>query len=344
MKIQINKILSNPFKSEINKGKLNEETIKKIKSNIKELGLMGALPVFKKNNQYFLVAGHHRLEALKQEFGRDYEVNVEVHDYNEEQVLRGMVVENLTQRDNDLKEELENLEIIINYLKKNKVLIDKHPDREIASPRHIYDWLNLNNNEIMKYSKINQYVSILKNLSPKILENLEKQKSGIHNTENITIAEAVAISKFSPEEQIVLAEQLKESKEGNKVDRLQLISEYNQAPQEVKEKIIKKDINLDDIKEAVVDSQINNNEKTEFIPNFDQRIKGFSLEVTKLQQQVAIFKKLFYSPNFNGSYKKLSSENKLILDNSIDSINNRIKNCYEEVSFFMKKIEEAKNE
>jgi ParB-like chromosome segregation protein Spo0J len=67
MKIKLCDINSNPFKKDINKGKLNEETIKKIQSNVKELGLMGSLPVFKKENKYYLIAGHHRVEALKRE-------------------------------------------------------------------------------------------------------------------------------------------------------------------------------------------------------------------------------------------------------------------------------------
>jgi len=102
MKLKISQLKPNPFKKNINSGKLDEETIKKIQSNMEELGLMGSLPVFKKGDKYYLINGHHRQEALKRQFGKDFEVQVTVHNYSEENVLRGMVVENLTQRADEL--------------------------------------------------------------------------------------------------------------------------------------------------------------------------------------------------------------------------------------------------
>jgi ParB-like chromosome segregation protein Spo0J len=80
MKLKISELNPNPFKKEINGGKLKEEIIKRIQANIKELGLMGSIPVFKKDGKYFLVAGHHRVEALKEsgeeisEFGNAKEI------------------------------------------------------------------------------------------------------------------------------------------------------------------------------------------------------------------------------------------------------------------------------
>ena len=91
---------------------------------MKELGLMGSLPVFKKDNQYFLIAGHHRVEALKRTFGKEHEISVDIKDYSEDQILRGMVVENLTQRDNEAKEIMANLTTIRKHLVKEKMLLD----------------------------------------------------------------------------------------------------------------------------------------------------------------------------------------------------------------------------
>lgn len=80
----------------------------------------------------------------------------EVHDYNDDQVLRGMVVENLTQRTDELLEVTENLAAIREYLKKNIIRSDaeqmksKREDGrggridEVGSVRHIYEWLNKN--------------------------------------------------------------------------------------------------------------------------------------------------------------------------------------------------------
>ncbi len=102
MKIKLSELKPNPFKKQISKGLLNKEQVDKIKSNIKELGFFGSLPVFKKDNQYYLIAGHHRTQALKEIYGKEHEVEVTISNYNEDQVFKGMVIENLTQRTNDL--------------------------------------------------------------------------------------------------------------------------------------------------------------------------------------------------------------------------------------------------
>jgi len=131
MKLALKDINPNPFKKEINGGKLSETTIAKIKSNIKELGLMGALPVFKKDNKYYLVSGHHRHEALKREFGKDYQIEVIIHNYNDDQALRGMVIENLTQRDTNLTETGANLVAIRKHLR------DECPDSGQSSKKKL---------------------------------------------------------------------------------------------------------------------------------------------------------------------------------------------------------------
>ena len=55
-------------------------------------------------------------QALKREFGKNFAVEVTVHNYSNEQALRGMTVENLTQKDSDLKDTAENLAVIRKFL------------------------------------------------------------------------------------------------------------------------------------------------------------------------------------------------------------------------------------
>ena len=98
MKLKISELKPNPFKKQISKGKLNYEQVQKIKQNLDELGFFGSLPVFKKGDKYYLVSGHHRIQALKEKFGKDYKIEVDIKNYNEDQIFRGMVVENLTHR------------------------------------------------------------------------------------------------------------------------------------------------------------------------------------------------------------------------------------------------------
>ena len=144
MKIKISDLKPNPFKKDINGGKLNQEQVNVIKSNIKELGLMGSIPIFKKDNQYFLIAGHHRIEALKQVYGKDFEVEVTLHNYSDENVLRGMVIENLTQRRGDFTEELSNLKVIRKWLQSNPACSTveqaKRKDMKSAGGRNALSW------------------------------------------------------------------------------------------------------------------------------------------------------------------------------------------------------------
>lgn len=139
MKLKISELKPNPYKKEINKGEFDEETIAKITINLDELGLMSPLPVFKKKNQFFLVFGHHRLEALRRKHGNDYLIDVELKDYSEDQILRGMVVENLTQRNNEFREELDNLLAIRKYLQNKtdvRLANSSLSDGRKAGPQH----------------------------------------------------------------------------------------------------------------------------------------------------------------------------------------------------------------
>ena len=132
MKLQLSELKPNPFKKQISHGKLNKEQVDKIKANIEELGFFGSLPVFKKDNNYYLIAGHHRTQALKEIYGKEHQVEVVVSNYNEDQVFRGMVIENITQRTNDFMEMNENIVAIENYLNsKNEILSKLRESRDL---------------------------------------------------------------------------------------------------------------------------------------------------------------------------------------------------------------------
>ena len=45
MKINLKDLKPNPYKQQINKGKLNEVQVEEISGNLDELGLMGAIPI-----------------------------------------------------------------------------------------------------------------------------------------------------------------------------------------------------------------------------------------------------------------------------------------------------------
>lgn len=260
MKLKIKEINPNEFKKFINKGEYNEEQLEKIQSNIKELGLMGSLPVYKKGEKYHLVAGHHRLEALRRQFGDNYEISVELHDYSDENILRGMVVENLSQRIDDFREEMDNIVLIKMYLEKNincslnEQLKSNRKDgkggrlEEPASIRSIYNWLNKQGKEVMSIGKISQLLKIRENLEPEVLNLVEKHKAG-SKAAGITPAEAIALSTLPKEEQKPIADALMKSEHNNKLDRLVALQEYKNADEQTKEKVKSGEIKIEEAAE-----------------------------------------------------------------------------------------------
>ena len=231
MKLKLSELNPNPFKKQIDEGKLDEETINKIMANLNELGLMGSLPIVQIGKKYHLVNGHHRLEALKRKFGNGYQVNVELHNYDEDQLLRGMVVENLTQRSNEFHQELDNLLAIRNHLQ-NCPLSGQYSGKggrgckDDGSIRDVANWLDKGTGDVMKRSKIGDILKIADNLDEELLDDVKKQSHATgekdENDETIGVKVATAIASFTDkQEQKDLAKSIKNSREqhGNQVTK-----------------------------------------------------------------------------------------------------------------------------
>ena len=220
MKLKISELKPNPFKKQISNGKLNREQIDKIKANIKDLGFFGSLPVFKKENNYYLVAGHHRAKAIEETFGKDYQVEVVISNYNEDQVFRGMVIENITQRTNDFMELNQNVVAIENYLNSHRDVLEKtrkdrieekikegkisdrisnqyatqRDSRKVAEtiikklPKEsvsddISFWVDKNSGEVLSHDVITQNLNIFHKLDPELRKDIEKKRSEEHTSE-----------------------------------------------------------------------------------------------------------------------------------------------------------------
>ena len=354
MKLKLNELNANPFKKEINKGKLNEKIISKIRSNLKELGLMGALPIFKKDNKYYLVAGHHRVEALKRTFGKNYEIEVTLHNYSNENVLRGMIVENLTQRSDELTEVTDNLAVIRKYLKnlirsdteRIKIRSGQGHQIEEGSIREIHDWLN-KNGEVMSIGKISEFLRVYDNLDESLLKNTVRSDGGSIKEEKLSIEDAKFLARLDKKDQKVIKGLLDKTDLAAK-GKGKLISEFKKAPEEVKEKVKSGEIDITKLGETNIEYQINESNKgkptTEFIPNFKSRVNDFSYNVTRLEQQVALFRKVFYSKGFTKRFNTLGKKEKQFLGGTVQDIHKRIKKCYNEIESFMSQLEKAKKE
>jgi hypothetical protein len=257
MKLKLSDLKPNPFKKDINGGKLNEEQILKIQANMADLGLMGALPVFKKGNQYHLISGHHRAEALRRVKGKDFEVEVVVHNYSEENVLRGMVVENLTQRMGEFVEEKENLLLIRAWLKKNVAVHsansqNKNPrpqnNPEAGSVRDIAAWLN-RKGEVMSTGKICNILNIADRLAPELQEKVGKASTtSLKNQEEevlpVKTAEVLATIE-DQDEQVAIANIVMDTEKfPSNLERTKAISLFKELSPEEKEKVLEGKVDL----------------------------------------------------------------------------------------------------
>lgn len=293
MKLKLNELNANPFKKEINKGKLNEETITKIRSNLKELGLMGALPVFKKDGKHYLIAGHHRTEALKREFGKDFEVEVVVHDYSEDAILRGMVVENLTQRSSDdLMEITDNLAVVRKHLKQTmRSTVERINEGHIpgqkpeaGSIRQISDWLN-KNGEVMSLGKIQTYLAINDNLDRSLLKKTEFSEGGQIEEGKLSVTEAMILSRLDKEHQKPMKEILDDA-DLTRDEKARIVGAFNEAPEDVKEKILSGEVPVNNIpRDIVVDDD------SEMARRFNKRTLELINEMRTLRKAIYQFRK-----------------------------------------------------
>jgi len=265
MKLKLKDLNQNPFKKEINKGRLDEDTIKKIQANMIELGLMGSIPVVKRDNKFYLVSHHHRVEALKREFGKDFEVDVDLKNYSDDQLLRGMVVENLTQRNNEYAEEEDNILAIKKHLVKDKMLLDdkgiicptggqlksKRNDMrggridEYGSVRQICLWLDKNTGDVLKKSTISDRIAVYEKLNPELKKKIEKIGGGKAPDDVVTVKQATELVRVTQdkEEQKDLWDAMKKE-EGRPHELLTL---YKNSDEETKKEVRDGKIRLRDL-------------------------------------------------------------------------------------------------
>jgi hypothetical protein len=104
-------------------------------------------------------------------------LEVTLHNYSDENVLKGMVVENITQRQDEPFEVSENLALIRKYLRscssteQHLKTQGKRADLEYGGGtiREISDWLNTNG-EVMSIGKISEYLKVYDNLDRSLLK------------------------------------------------------------------------------------------------------------------------------------------------------------------------------
>ena len=93
MKTKLNQIKKNPFR-DLKKYPLDIDKIKKLEKSIKETDFWDNLLARCVDNEIQLAYGHHRLEALKNIYGGNFEIDIAVKKINDETMFKIMVNEN----------------------------------------------------------------------------------------------------------------------------------------------------------------------------------------------------------------------------------------------------------
>lgn len=263
MKLKVKELNPNPFKKFINNGKLDNERVDKLKESIEH----GTLPesfTARKNDKgkYELTSGHHRLEAIKQVKGNDYEVAIEEVNYNDETMLIDMVRENLTQRETDFKDTEESIVLARAWLQ-NKCstvkLLDsayksgKHTkgkegsEPQVDSSRQIAQFLSKQGKTI-SHETIRSYLIIYDKLDPELHGKVQKLESATKEEREELLPKRIAseLAQIEQEYQKPVFEQIKKE-ELNKENSLKAISAFKKAPEELKEKVVAGDVPITDV-------------------------------------------------------------------------------------------------
>ena len=258
IKISLKDIKPNPFKKFIDEGQFNEEQIEKLIEGYKQTIFHENLLARQKDGQIQLVYGHHRLEAAKRVYGNNYVISLNIVDYNDKQMIIDLCRENLTQRFNEFRQELDAVVLVRNYLEgklpqaasahgKQPRKEDGKFDNKELTCKDITQFLSKEGKAISE-TKVKELLRMNENLDKNILDNVKKTANQMEKGEVVTYSEAVALASIKDKkEQRELVEAIKKTKEEQGGRVYKLISKYKEAPEEIKEKIRKGKLDLQDI-------------------------------------------------------------------------------------------------
>ena len=354
MKLKLSEIEQNPFKKFIRNGELDKDRLDILKESIEHGTLPEHFFVRKHNNSFQLTAGHHRVGALEQVKGKDYEVDVTLVTFSDEQMLVDMVRENITQRDTDFHDTLESVVLARNWLGSKSLTVNqfnselkKHKSGDHSkgvwgtesqpdSYRSIGKFLS-KNGKAVSHVTVKNYLDIEDKLTPDLKEKIKKgtKKDGeIGQTDALNIINTTD----DPDEQRDLKKVLTSTSEKNNHTKKANLKLYKDAPEEIKQKVRKGEIDIADVEDATIQKNIKefnkNNPRWEFIPNFAGRLRQFDKDVFILEKQVRIFSAVFHDKEFKVKYKTLKPKQQVKLNDLISDISKRVKKCYEEVEYF----------
>ena len=126
MRFQIKDIKANPFRN-AHQYPIRRNKIEALRKSIRTNSFWDNIVARKVGSKAEIAYGHHRLEALREEFPPDHEVDLIIRDLNDEQMLRVMAAENQTEWTTVASVEHESIRVVVDAYAKGKIKLQPPP-------------------------------------------------------------------------------------------------------------------------------------------------------------------------------------------------------------------------
>lgn len=260
--IEAGKVKPNPFKKYIINGGLSETIIEELIEGFKQTTFHDNLAGRRnKQGEIELIYGHHRLEAVKRCFGKNYKINLKVYsyeDFSDEKMLVDMIRENMTQRGHDFKEMLHSILLVKKWLE--GTLLDKKAKPKEVTDVEIARFVS-KSGKALSPAQVTRYISIENNLDEEIKEKVEiTGRAGKVKAGKVGLEMAFHLSQAEKKDQPYLLAQVE--KAGVNKDKARvLITEYRKSDDSLKEKVKKGKLSLDVLPIENMKQEIKKNRK-----------------------------------------------------------------------------------
>jgi hypothetical protein len=262
IQIELSKIKANPFKQFINNGKLDKEIIEKLKEGYKQTTFHENLCARRnEKDEIEIIYGHHRLEACKQFYGKNYKISLRVYsqkEFSDEKMLIDMIRENLTNRGDDYKDLADSIMLVKRWLGSDRTSINslienkntKKKKQEIK-PKDIAEFISKQGKTI-SVGTILKILSIEENLDEEIKEKVSDNLGrGRVRMEEGKIGTSLAhkIASIDKKEQKEIFSVVEKNKANlmSEEKTMRLLTKYKEADKDLKEKVRKKEIELEEL-------------------------------------------------------------------------------------------------
>jgi hypothetical protein len=225
-----------------------------------------------------------------------------------------MVVENLTQRQDEFQEVALNLVAIRKFLKTHEIaavqtLNSSRKDGRKAPPQNIVEagsvrsiaaWLNKNDQEVMSVGKIETCLQIYDKLDSKLFKRVEHVDGGIKKGDELSIEDARALMRVDKEYQQSIAKML-DVEDLTYKEKGKLVSTFNDSSDDVKKEIISGNLKFTELDKNLEESPMN-----EFQMNlrFSKKILNLTNEMRLLKRSLFQFRNEGLFDNFSSQQRK----------------------------------------